>query len=171
MIIHVSGTTGSGKTYLGNFIRQIYDRKRLAVIDLDLLFHNILNTRQVVETKDAEERFKKIQQTLQQQIAQITRAFRNVLFVGYSDVVVDGKPRYVLFPADRRYFIEVPLPVLIQQYRDRAGQHILSTRREVKVLSDADLKRMVRTDHKLYSRYKWMPQKDIIKEIILLIGK
>ncbi len=171
MIIHVSGSTGSGKTYLGNFISELYDRKRLLVVDLDQLFRDVLNRPDIKNTADSDELYKKINDAVRKQVAAICAKFKNVLFVGYSDVLIDGKVKYVELDADYRFFIDIPFSRLVEQYRNRAGRHVMSTRREMRVLSDADIRKIVQTDHKIYSRYKWMPQKEIIKNIILLVGK
>lgn len=160
MIIHVSGTTGSGKTYLGNFMSQIYNRKKLVVVDLDTLFHLILDVH-----PDAS--FEVIEKELKSYISRITKKFDNTLLVGYSDVKVDGKIKFIDVHPDKRYFIDIPLEDLIRQYNKRADKQVLGTRNKVVRLTDVAIKRMVASDHKMYSQYRWMPQKSIIKDIIL----
>lgn len=171
MIIHVSGTTGSGKTYLGKFVGAIYDRSKLLVVDLDSHLYSIINSKRAREIQNPQEKFQFIDSRVKQFIERLKQKYENILFVGYSDIVIGGKIYLLDLEADRKFFIQIPFSELLRQYKDRAGRTIIATRREVTILSESDLKKMTLTDRNLYgSKYKWMPQKEIIKEIILLIG-
>jgi shikimate kinase len=167
VVIHVSGTSGSGKSWIGLLMKRIYPDSKLHVVDLDDIFRAAIQRH--VEP-DSEKKFLMIERDVKAAIDRL-RGHRNLLITGYSDVVVDGKVRYIELGADVKYFIEIPTKHLIQQYRWRASQHVMHTRNEVHAYSDAELRRLVIKDRKIYSGFKIMPQAKIIQAIILQIGK
>src|SRR5271163_3633476 len=107
MIIHVSGTTGSGKTYLGNFISQLYDKSKIAVIDLDDILHQILNNPQITKIEDSIKQFEKIETEIQSKFQNISKKYKNVLFVGYCDVQIGPEIKIIPLKADHKYFIDI----------------------------------------------------------------
>lgn len=171
MIIHVSGSSASGKTYLGNLLGRMYKRDRLLVVDLDLLYHKILTNSKMEQMPEAKDRFEFIRQQIRQTRDRLAKRYKNVLFVGYSDVALDGgEPQYIDLAADHTFFIEIPLDQLIKQFRERAGRQVISTRHDMHVMSDEAIKKMAHVDKKLYRGFTWLKQEDIVKRIVLLIG-
>ena len=171
MLIHVSGTTGSGKTYLGNLMSEIYDPKKLLVVDLDMVFHTVMNSKDILKIEKIEDRIEAIRDAVRHDILELTGKYKNVLVVGYSDFLVNGRAYFVDLGADKRFFIDIPIDALLKQYKYRASIQVMSTRHEMRVMSTSDLKNTVKVDRKIYNRYTWLPQQKIIKELILLIGK
>ena len=168
VVIHIAGSTGSGKTWIGLLMKRIYPDKKLHVEDLDHLFREaIVQSKE----KDPEKQFRQIETRVRERVAGLRRAHTNLLLTGYSDVVIEGKVRYVELAADVKYFIDIPTKFLIQQYRYRASQYVAHTRHEARALSDPDLRKLVANDRKVYSSFPMVAQAQIVKEIILRLGK
>jgi shikimate kinase len=169
VVIHIAGTTGSGKSWTGDLMKRIYPDSRLHVIDLDAIFKEAI--KKSIGIKAADAKFQSIQKHVQTYIAHERARHKNLLITGYSDVLIDGKIRYVELDADYKFFIELPVDQLIQQYRNRASHYIRLTSDEVHTLSDAAIRKMVQDDRRIYKSFRRMPQLRIIKEIIIHIGK
>jgi shikimate kinase len=168
VVIHVTGTTGSGKSWIGLLMKRIYPDSRLHVVDLDSIFRDAIKRS---NAKTADEKFLQIESYVRARIKELRQRHKNILLTGYSDVVVDGKVRYVELDADEKFFIEIPTKHLIQQYRWRASQHVAHTRHEARTLADDELQRIVAKDRKVYKGFRPLPQAQIVQAIILRIGK
>lgn len=168
VVIHIAGTSGSGKSWLGMLMKRIYPDKKLHVVDLDDIFKREID--RTVGIKEVEDRYHAIETHVLDKINKLKHMHSNLLITGYSDFVIDNKVRYVELGAERKYFIDIPIDQLIQQYRSRAGHHIMHTRHAASTLSNDSIRKMVATDKKIYRSFKHMKQMLIVKEIILLIG-
>jgi hypothetical protein len=142
----------------------MYSKDELYVVDLDTILYKILNRPGINNSKVT---FKTISALFIKAVNVIKKRYKNVLFVGYSDVFIDGTPQYIDFKPDVKYFINIPLYTLIEQYRDRASRHVLSTKRPITVMSDEDIKKCAKLDKKIYIGYMFLPQSKIIRDIIL----
>jgi len=168
VVIHVSGTSGSGKSWIGLLMKRIYPDSKLHVVDLDEIFRAAIHRHP--ET-DNDKKFQQIDRDVKAHIARLRARHRNLLITGYSDVVVDKAVRYVELGADKKFFIEIPIKNLIQQYRWRASQHVMHTRHEAHSYSDDDLKKLAAKDRRVYRDFRLMTQAEIIKTLILELGR
>jgi adenylate kinase family enzyme len=158
MIIHVSGTSGSGKSYIGALIRKIFAPCELAVVDLDVMLRRAIDA-----AGNKPNNVAAIQRDVTAQIRDIHRRNPNILITGYSDVVHDKNIHFIDVAADKRYFIDIPFAALLKQFRKRS--HNLK--------SESELRRTAESDKKIYSKhhYTFKSQRDIVMAIITLIGK
>lgn len=166
VVIHVSGTTGSGKSWLGELMKRIYPDSRLHVVDLDIIFKSAMG-----RSTNMSDKISYIENFVQTHIKKLRGRYQNLLITGYSDVMIDRDVHYVELGADHKYFIDLPVDQLIQQYRRRASHYIASTNDEARVLSDTAIRKMALDDRRIYRDYKRLPQMRIVKDIILIIGK
>jgi len=106
MIIHIAGTSGSGKTYIGN------------------IFKNIMN---VIDTDDWTEEYDKINKVktkksfidfIQNKLDNLHKNKINLL-VGYLDVYIENK--LIIFPIETKYkfYIKISPKKLFIQYNSR----------------------------------------------------
>jgi adenylate kinase family enzyme len=175
MIIHVAGTTGSGKTFVGDFIKKIYPSSKIKVIDLDDIIIPVLQSKKSDKIKDFNKMKKYILNTIFTKVNAIIKKHSNILFVGYDSVIFNKNNKSVLYraaiPADYKFFITGDINVLVNQYRDRAVKIIQYTNRSICVDSVQSYKKMYNEDKKVYKKgYKFQSQEDVIKDIILLLN-
>jgi len=119
MIIHISGTSGSGKTYIGN------------------IFKNIMN---VIDTDDWTEEYDKIIKVktkksfidfIQNKINNLDKNKINLL-VGYLDVYINNK--LIIFPITEnncfKFYIKILPKKLFIQYNSRIINWICKNKKE-----------------------------------------
>lgn len=166
VVIHVSGSTASGKSFLGNLLTRIYTSDKLQVVDLDHIFLAAIS-----RSEKATDKQEFISRYVLDHIAKLRGRAKNLLITGYSDITINGKIHYIELGADAKYFIDIGTQDLIGQYRYREGQHVLHTRHEAHSMSDDALRKQIIQDRKVYHGFRRLPQLQIVKEIILRLGK
>jgi len=116
MIIHIAGTSGSGKTYIGNLFKKDYN-----VIDLD----------------DWTEEFKKKIKNNKEFIKFIDNKINKLdenkinLLVGYLDIYINNK--LIIYPlkTNFKFFIKISLKQLFIQYNTRLLNYICKNKNNI----------------------------------------
>lgn len=111
MIIHISGTPGSGKTYLGKKIKKKYPK--FVVYDTDLFLHGVKKSE--VRTKT------KWKNTLERRINSFIRKNKRkfIIFVGDLNNYSPDGSRYIIKQSKLNIFYDVKLPTLLKRYYNR----------------------------------------------------
>ena len=127
MIIHINGSSGSGKTTIGNKIKKIFGNK-VAVFDVDDLHMNPLTrpkywnelnkTKTITEAKKVWKKLihKTISETIKKNSDKI------IIFVGLIEISLPSKYKKCIYeiPAvNYKFFLEVPINLLIERYYTR----------------------------------------------------
>jgi len=168
MIIHIAGSTGSGKTFIGEMFKNSFN-----VIDLD-------NWTEEYQNKTNKSTLKKNKKSfinfIQLKINKLSKTKINLL-VGYIDVEIKGK--VIVFPIDTIYkiFIDVTPDILFNQYNTRLVNYVCSNKDKLiklinlqnnnlpKFKSIEELNKILNDDIELYvntMRYILMTQDKII---------
>ncbi len=114
MIIHICGSSGSGKTYIGNLFKN-----KINVIDLDDW------------TEEFNEKNIKTKKTFMSFIDEKLKKLNDCLLVGYLDVFIQNK--IIIYDIDTPYkfFIKIPLKQLFQQYNSRIVKIICKNKNDI----------------------------------------
>lgn len=109
MIIHVSGSPGSGKTTLGNILQE--NNKYIVVKDLDDLTDDL-------DKNDKDIFFKKLHEKIIDFIEQNAKKF--IVFVGILDIIFDDVIYiYDFKDADVLFYLDPPMETLLKQFYTR----------------------------------------------------
>ena len=173
MIIHIAGSTGSGKSYIGNIFSE-----KINVIDLDdwtEQFSKLLGTK----TKSKFIKF------IDKQISKLNDKEINLL-VGYLDYYVDNELIMYELETKYKFFIKIPIKQLSIQYNTRLLNWITKNKNIVNDMikkyqniyhyqfkSIEEIKSMYDNDVINYVKkykYKFLTQKQIITIINKLIN-
>ena len=131
MIIHISGSSASGKSTVGNKIKNNFKQKVL-VIDIDDLHINpstrpkywqeLNTTKTRVEAKRVWRRL--IHRTMSESIKE--NEDKIIIFVGLiQQSLANSKTNsYEIKNADYKFFLNVPINILLQRYYARLYSHI-----------------------------------------------
>lgn len=112
VIIHVSGSPGSGKTTLGEHVQELFKNNNCIVKDLDDFTDDISKDTANVffeVVHDRTEKFKKQHST------------KHIVFVGILDIIINDEI-YVYEFDDKKthlFYLDPPLPVLLKQFYTR----------------------------------------------------
>ena len=121
MIIHISGSSGSGKTTIGNKIKKIFGNK-VAVFDIDDLHMNPLTrpkywnelNKTKVNSSEAKKVWKKlIHKTITETIKH--NSDKVIIFVGLIQISLPSKYKkcfYEIPNLNYKFFLEVPINYL-----------------------------------------------------------
>jgi deoxyadenosine/deoxycytidine kinase len=119
MIIHISGVSGSGKTFLGNEIKQKFKNK-VIVKDLDNLRDQFIK----FYYKDKSWTYineKQYQKYINTYVTKCSEKHKPIIFVGLNDNTVYGKNKklYYNLHAQYKYFIDITDSLVIKQKCNR----------------------------------------------------
>jgi len=127
MIIHISGSSGSGKTTIGNKIKKMFNNK-VAVFDVDDLHMNPLTrpkywnklnkTKTITEAKKVWKKLihKTITETIEKNSNKI------IVFVGLIQMSLPSKYNkcfYEIPNVNYKFFLDVPINLLLERYYTR----------------------------------------------------
>jgi adenylate kinase family enzyme len=114
MIIHICGSSGSGKTYIGNLFKN-----KINVIDLDDW------------TEEFNKKTLKTKKTFMSFIDEKLKKLNDCLLVGYLDVFIQNK--IIIYDIDTPYkfFIKIPLKQLFKQYNSRIVKIICKNKNDI----------------------------------------
>ena len=175
VIIHVAGISGAGKSFIGEFIKNIYPVSKIKVIDLDDIIQPAIDniTRKY---KDFEKGKKCLIRTIDSKIDSIIKKYKTVLFVGINAITFNNEDgsqeRYeTVKMANKKYYIDVPFNKSSMQYRDRAAKIINFTQRGLCIDSIAEYRKSFDITKKIYrgKKYKFLSQESIIRDLILFL--
>ena len=126
MIIHIAGTTGSGKTFIGNLFKDSVNNS-FNVIDIDdwtQEFQKKINQNKLKQNKKSFINF------IQSKINKLNKNKINLL-VGYIDFHI--KNNTIVFPIDTNYklFIDISPDILFKQYNTRLVNYICSNKEKL----------------------------------------
>ena len=172
MIIHIAGTFGSGKTFIGSFFNNLYPVNIIKVIDLDNIILPVLDDPKYKKMNNVKA-IKMTMEKIGREIEKIKKKYQNILFVGYDYVYTteNNKKKYhrVLINADYKFFIDGDIDKFIKQYRSRTIAYAESSTDEVVIESNTNYKKIYNADKKLYKNYTFSIQENIIRRIIKLL--
>ncbi len=158
MIIHISGTTGSGKSYIGDILAEDFEGK-LIVIDLDSITNSF-------QGKGYDEVNKYINEYIEKVISVYKKP---IALIGYLDFVVENKPKLLKLKKHEithKFFIKISFKKLHEQYTDRACEILRhGTSKHNLFYNKQELLNCSNFDKKLYKDYKQLSQKDIYDKI------
>lgn len=161
-IIHIAGSTGSGKTTLGEKIEKKF--RKIIIKDLDDFNDLIQEKNEFKKLKTVKNKkiywYKKFKLLLNSFIKKFSNKI--IIFVGYNS----NWGAFVNIPSNNKYFIDLPISQIIQQKisRDKLKTKI-NTNKIVQWIKTIEL------DIKEYSshKYKFLSSDNIYKKICDII--
>lgn len=127
MIIHISGSSGSGKTTIGNKIKKMFNNK-VAVFDVDDLHMNPLTRpkywNELSKTKSITEAKKVWKKLIHKTITETIEKNSNkiIIFVGLIQMSLPSKYNkcfYEITNVNYKFFLDVPINLLLERYYTR----------------------------------------------------
>lgn len=172
MIIHIAGSPGSGKSYLGDMIEKKY--KDVKVVDTDVWRDQYFDTTKKTSAKG-------YSSFITEQIKKLNN--KNVVLVGVLDDYIGGKDVFPTVKADVKLFLKMDMSVLYKQYNTRLLKYICKNKSELskritsgkslesyKFKSEEELGNVYQTDYALYvTKHKYTPL--TAKDVLLLCKK
>lgn len=151
MIIHIAGAPGSGKSTLGVWIKNNYDKSKVIVFDIDDLYNNFIRAKEREAATLATIK-KNWSKDMQKFIDEIVKKHQKsvLVFVGlnYPDPRIQFKNKEIFVKpfklklyADHKFYIDVPVKQLIEQRLTRVLNQLSKT-------DDARLKTMLKKNDK-----------------------
>lgn len=172
MIIHVSGSSGSGKTYIGaKFEKELY------VVDIDDWTNEYREKYR--GKKPTKKSFLKF---IDSKIKSLKKKIPLILLVGFIDIFIDNKLVIYKLEAEHKYFIDIDIDKLFMQFNNRTIKYIINNKKHI--LKDLEnniypyfkSRLQIENDFKFDKveyvdklKYTLMNQSDIIKNIKKII--
>ena len=128
MIIHICGASGSGKSYLGNTLKEKLKKQSVLITDMDALWESFLKLKLYKTTNQIEIEYQKY---INQYISKQIKKYDNLIFVGLNSFVIGEQhwfednthinlPKYYFdLQSDVNYYIDADKELIIKQMYDR----------------------------------------------------
>lgn len=116
LVIHISGPSGSGKTTMGNKLKKMFKNK-INVLDLDDVFYDFQKQNNLKwGAKFAKKRYQTfINETIESKLKR-----KKILIVVGLNQDMDHHSGYYKIPADYKFYIKIPVDVVVRRKFDRA---------------------------------------------------
>lgn len=190
MIIHISGSSGSGKTYLGNKLKKRFGKK-IQVKDLDQLRDEFIN-KYYDTSKGYSFSEKKYQKYINEYIKKVKKP---LIFVGLNDNHF-GKTKslYYNLQSDYNYYIDLDDETIVKQkcerfiksflpdiYNDFKNNIVIDNQKFIKIIThsaknECSAKKTIKLNKKFnidykQMKYKFITREKIYKEVCKILSK